>query len=667
VKFVRPERANALRFTFHHRGQDKYTGLYGVDPQVILPSPMPSRDDIIGYITVEGDKWISTDDALVTRIVAKNPTKRAQSITVEMQSPLTVAASALSGETKIAGFPYYLRGGGSAGKARGRSFNVTLKPGESRAFTFAVVGADSIAQADATLGRTLSDPDPLRSQTLEYQAWFDTNTAGFRCSDLLVDKMYYHRWYNVKKNSMNPRLGKLQHRTFSEGRWTADWYANVISYGAGHQIRESRWLRDPSYAWGHLQTWTENPRPDGIFPSHITPKGEQGGQYTDWIGSTAWDVYEVHPDKALLAAVADPVAQNAEAWRTVYGKGGSPLLVVDSHWWTGMEWQPSFFSFANYNTGGGAGTDPSKMTALRRVDLTAYNFGNAQTAARIYRELGRSEDAARLQKLADETRDAVDSDMWDPATLWFHSLRASDDVKSPDKEIIGLYPFYFDLPPKSKGYEAAWERVFDPQQFWTKYPLASVDRDCPAYSQNGWPVGPGGSGCMWNGPSWPHANSLVMTAMANVLRHYGPSAVTKKRLYDLFHSFTEVQFHPKVPPIPWTGEFYNGDTGEWKTQQRDYNHSTWIDPLISDQIGLVPRADNDLEIDSLLPDHTWSYYLLDGQAYRGHDVTIAWDEKGGHLDRAFKGYAVYLDGRKVFSAARPAHVLYDMAAHKLVK
>jgi hypothetical protein len=477
--------------------------------------------------------------------------------------------------------------------------------------------------------------------------------------------MYSHRWYNVKKNSMNPRMGRMQYRALSEGRWTADWYANVISYGAGHQIRESRWLRDPSYTWGQLQTWTENARPDGIFPSHVTPKGQQGGQYTDWIASTAWDAYMVHPDRSLLAAVADPVARNAEGWRKIYGWKDSPLLVVDSHWWTGMEWQPSFFSFAGYRTGGGAGTDPARMTPLRRVDLTAYNFGNAQSAANIYRELGRAEDAERLRKLAEETREAVLAQMWDPTTRWFHSLRASDNAMSPDKEIIGLYPFYFDLPPAGKGYEAAWADAVDPAQFWTAWPLASVAKDCPAYAQNGWPVGPGGSGCMWNGPTWPHANSLVMSAMANVLRHYGKSAVTRAKLLELFRSFTLAQYRNGEFNTPWTGEYYNGDTGAWKTSQRDYNHSTWIDPLIMDLIGLVPRADETLEVDSLLPDGAWSHYILDGQSYRGHDVTIAWDEQGGHFAPGFKGYAVYLDGRQIFHAPRPAHVIYDMAKARL--
>ena len=42
---------------------------------------------------------------------------------------------------------------------------------------------------------------------------------------------------------------------------------------------------------------------------------------------------------------------------------------------------------------------------------------------------------------------------------------------------------------------------------------------------------------MWNGPTWPHANSLVMSAMANTLRHYGQSALTRRHLFDLFGSY----------------------------------------------------------------------------------------------------------------------------------
>jgi len=669
--FPIPVRCEQMRLTFHHRGANLYTGLYGFDPRYAPGDVLTSGGSAKSAgLRVEGDKWITENDVLVSRLIVTNPTNATLPFAVRMDSELSGTEHGFADERSVQGFPLYLAASGTDGTTTNAGFVTDIAPGRTRTFTFACSVAKSKSEADSRLKTTLELTDPLQRQIAAYQSWFDTNTAAFTCSDPLTTKMYAHRWYNVKKNSMNPQIGKMQHRAFAEGRWTADWYANVISYGAGHQITEARWLRDPSYAWGSLQTWTDNPRPDGIFPSHITPQGQQGGQYTDWIASTAWDAYLVHPDRKILASMADTLAHNAEGWRKVYGQFGgndSPLLAVDSHWWTGMEWQPSFFSFAAYQTGGQDGTDRKYMTPLRRVDLSAYNYANARTAADVYRELGRNEDSVRLQKLADETRAALVSQMWDAEAHWFLSLRASDGTPAPAKEIIGLYPFTFEIPPHGKGYEAAWNDALDPKLFWTTFPLASTAKDCPAYAQNGWPVGSfGGSACMWNGPSWPHANSLVLTAMANTLRHYDACALTREKLFELFDTFTKVQYRNGDVRYPWTGEYYNGDTGAWKTAQRDYNHSTWIDPLIRHLLGLIPRVDDILEIDPLLPKGAWSYYLLDGQAYRGHDVTLAYDAQGGHIEKGFKGYGVYLDGKQVLHADHPTHIRYDMTAKRLL-
>ncbi|HEV2473836.1 MAG TPA: hypothetical protein VGS41_14265, partial [Chthonomonadales bacterium] len=650
-------KADQVRITFRNRGSNLYTGLYGFQ---VVPAPQdPTPPAPSGKWSISADKWISSDDVLVSRVSVTNLSVKTQPCFLRMDSDLSGVEGGFSDQRDVQGFPLYLDATGWDGSQKGTSFLLDLAPGRTKTFTFACAVGRSHASAQQRLNRLLAQPDSLSKQAASYQGWFRSNAAYFKCSDPWVTKLYYHRLYNLKKNSMNPRLGALQHRTFSEGRWTSQWYANVISYGAGHQIDESRWLRDPSYAWGHLQTWTDNPRPDGIYPSHITPAGQQGGQYTDWISSTAWDVNLVHPNKSILAKIADTLARNTLAWRKVYGWGDSPLLVVDSHWWTGMEWQPSFFSFADYKT-----ARPADETHLRRVDLTSYNYGNAAAVAKIYRLLGRNADAARMQKLADETRSAVLAKMWNPADRWFESLRYTDYKQSPAKEIIGLYPFAFDLPPPGKGYESAWDVALDPAKFWTAWPMASTSKDCPAFGQTGWPGLGRISGCMWNGPTWPHANSLVMNAMANTLRNYARCSLTRQKLYDLFYSFTRAQFRNGDLRYPWTGEYYNGDSGEWETDQRDYNHSTWIDPLIRDLIGIVPRADNTLEIDPLLPSGVWSYYVLDGQFYKGHDITVAWDSTGGHIAPGFKGYAVFVDGKEVVHAANPRRCDYPMKAEE---
>ena len=59
--------------------------------------------------------------------------------------------------------------------------------------------------------------DEVASQVNEYQSWFDANLAYFDCSDPFIRKMYYHRAYVLRKNMLDPKLGRLQCPTQSEG------------------------------------------------------------------------------------------------------------------------------------------------------------------------------------------------------------------------------------------------------------------------------------------------------------------------------------------------------------------------------------------------------------------------------------------------------------------
>ena len=637
----------------------------GVPIEVESAISHPSHVEMNGApdapLRARGVKWIAQNDVLVTRLQIENRGETARPFHIAMSSGLEknedgewTGAFDMGGDLWL-----YMAATGFDGSERATDYSGEIAPGETRVWLLAAaVGADS-DEAQRNLESVFGAEDAFAAHLESCRDWFDTNTAYFACSDAATSKMYWHRWHLLRRCGLNPRLGAMQHRTFCEGRWHSPWYPFTISYGAPHQIREARWLRDPDIVWGHIQTWTENTRADGLFPGRIAPEGELGWQYAEWITSTAWDAYQVHPQREILARAADKLVGSALAWKEIYGWNDSPLLVVDHHFWTGMEWQPSFFAFRDYQTTGGD-SEGGDGDPLRRVDLSAYNFGNARAAAHMLREVGRAEAATALQGLADATQKALLAQMWNPPTSWFHSLRASDNALAPDKEIVGIYPFYFGLPPANEGYEAAWSVALDPNLFWTKHPLATVAQDSSAFSQSGWPVGEGGSVCMWNGPSWPHTNSIVLGAMANTLRHYAPCALTRQTLFDLFNDFTRVQYKDGDFGNPWTGEFYNGDTGAWLTPERDYLHSTWIDPLITDLIGLVPRIDEILEIDSLLPDGAWDWWVLDGQQYRGHDVTIAYDAKGGNIAPDFRGFAVYLDGAEIFHAEALTRVRFDM-------
>ena len=91
--------------------------------------------------------------------------------------------------------------------------------------------------------------------------------------------------------------------------------------------------------------------------------------------------------------------------------------------------------------------------------------------------------------------------------------------------------------------------------------------------------------------------------------------------------------------------------------------------LIPDIIGLVPRPDDVLEIDPLVPSGKLTHFLLDGQHYRGHDVTIVWDDpqapdEADQYGDGRKGLDVYLDGKLVASAPSLTRLLVDLETGK---
>lgn len=675
-----PVETRRLRFTFRNRGEAFYTGLYGValDIRSDAPAaPLPA---------VSVAKFLTQDDRAVAAIEAENPTDRLCALVLRVATPWLDAASfpakpltisrqrwSLSGAFDLEGARWLgrltiaLDGGSSPGNkpqatvardmdAAGSALviRIPLEPKARRqaSIAFALDGPASAGSPDPDDSFVKVDPvedpaDALQSQIDRTQAWFDWNVATFECSDPAVTKLYWHRAYLLKKNFMNPRWGHLTHRCCAEGRWRADWYANVISYGAAHQIREARWLADPSYAWGQLATWAENPKPDGIFPNHVKPDGAQKGQYTDWISSTALDVMAVHPDAEALRRHFAPLARNARAWIDVFDRDGDFLPVVDSHWWTGMEWQPSFFAFSGFSPDEGGPNEAD----LERVDLAAYAFGNAKNMAACARLLGDEREARSLDELASRIQNAVETKLWHRDWKFFLSNRWKDDAPALVKEVIGVYPFYFGLPAPGRGFEAAWSSILDPEEFWGPWPVRSCSKRCPAYNPGrGWSaIRDVQSGCMWNGPAWPHANSIVMTAMARTLRDYPPCNLTKEHLFELFNSFTRAQFVGEGLGRPWTGEYYHADTGRWMTGERDYNHSTYLDVLVPELCGLRPRVDSVLEVDPLLPRPErggWTHFLLDGVRYRGHDVTIVWDAPDGvkHYEGVAEGLTLFVDG-----------------------
>jgi hypothetical protein len=177
--------------------------------------------------------------------------------------------------------------------------------------------------------------------------------------------------------------------------------------------------------------------------------------------------------------------------------------------------------------------------------------------------------------------------------------------------------------------------------------LTTAERRHPAFRTHG--IGT----CEWDGAVWPFATSQILTALANVLRGPPQQYVTRRDYFDALLAYA--RSHQKDGK-PYIGEYHDETTGEWlitgpkEVRSRYYNHSTFCDLVISGLVGIVPRADDELEVDPLVPADAWDWFCLDCARYHGRDLTIVWDRTGDHYKKG-AGFTVWADGRVIAHAS----------------
>ena len=460
----------------------------------------------------------------------------------------------------------------------------------------------------------------LRShaQRAAEEKWLADLVPLFDCPDQKWTRCWYYRWFLVRANYQE----EDGIPGFYEGKRGG--YTRHITYSAPHIIDEVRWLRDGRYAYGQAE----------ILGKRREPNGRRFGGYTHWISQTLWGAHLVHPDKTRLRTLLPAWAEDTEC--AFPGKLATDrplrdyLLNPPSHWATGMEWQPGWFYFDNYDRG--------KETNLYRPDYTAYYYANARAVAQMYRVLGEPARAAQFDALADKVKQALTTLMWDPATKYFYSIKTgTDDQKAMVKEVVGIYPFTFGVPEKQQA--SAFESILDPTEFWGPWPVTTCTMKCPMYT-------PRVQLCNWNGPVWPHAESLVAQALAQGIRSYGSRQVTPRKLWQFLDSYTGLHYEDKGTwKRPNIHEEANADDGQMYGCP-DYFHSTYNDLIITLVAGLVPRNDDMVELYPVVS-VPWDHFRLDRVPYKGHLLSIVWDDRntGKRYQRVPRGFSLYIDSK----------------------
>ena len=95
---------------------------------------------------------------------------------------------------------------------------------------------------------------------------------------------------------------------------------------------------------------------------------------------------------------------------------------------------------------------------------------------------------------------------------------------------------------------------------------------------------------------------------------------------------------------------------------KDYNHSTFVDLILSALLGIRGRPTDVLVINPLLAADAWAYFCVDGLRYHNRDVTIVWDRHGTKYQRG-AGLTVLVNGRVAVAGLPLQKVKIDLAGY----
>jgi hypothetical protein len=433
--------------------------------------------------------------------------------------------------------------------------------------------------------------------------WLQREIPFFECPDREVEELYYFRWWSFRKHLEQTTNGFVLSEFLTRPA--------PGSSALGLQIAEGRWLHDQYYLDDYVRYWLRD-----------QDRRRQLHHYSGWLEDALYQRFLVNGDKDFLVSLLPDLTQNYRQWEQ------------ERQLTNGLFWQYDVRDAMEESISG------SRVDKNLRPTINSYMFANARAIAAIARLAGRPGLAADFDNRAARLKHLTQASLWDDGAGFF-KVRLASGPLSGAREEIGFIPWMFELPDDEKKYERAWAQLTDPRGFCAPYGITTAERRSPQFRSHG-------SGhCEWDGAVWPFATSQTLVALANVLRDYHQSTVTREDYFDLFLTYVHSQH---AGGRPYIGEYLDETTGRWINGKNDrspcYNHSTFADLVVTGIAGLRPRADDLVEVEPLLPPGKWDWFCLEGVAYHRHRLTIFWDKDGTRYGRG-RGLVVLADGKEI--------------------
>ena len=458
--------------------------------------------------------------------------------------------------------------------------------------------------------------------------WALSNIPRFDCPDADLVRTYYFRWWTYRKHLRKMPEGWVVTEFLPDVPWAGK--NNTISCPLNHHLREGRWLRNAFYLDDYLRFMMKDGTVNGARAYACAP---------------AWCACErakVTGQKKIVSDLLPNFVRNYEAWEKGWTPQGTKFAA-------GFKPTSGLFEL----TGNREGTEYALSPDGARPMVNSMMWAEATAIAELARQKGDAALAERFAAKAAALEKNIKAKLWHADKQFFTSI-STNGVHDAVCELHGYAPFYFRM--SLDGFGKAWRPLLSESGFFAPKGLTFPTRDTPGFT-----VTPDFKKheCLWNGPSWPYATSVALTALYETLQSGADIPVTRADFARLLKQYAaqHVLVRADGKTVPWIDENLNPFSGDWQARTimieqdrsgfkkqrfpergKDYNHSTFCDLVIAGLCGIVPQADGKLVVKPLAPTE-WDWWCIDGVRYHGRDVTVLFDRDGTHYGKG-KGLVV---------------------------
>lgn len=673
-------RGNLVRVLFSN-ADGSLTTKEDTSKRVNAPSNWSSTYSVGSNLTLDVVKFIHQENVAVTTMTLTNKSAEDQAITVAAdstfatepgkvtvngaeQTELTGTCSSPAGLTTI-----YARMTGDGFEAASSddycwlSRNVTVPAGGSVELKVVIAfTTEEIPESTEQYLRFagLGNLEAVRAQKAEYNLYWAENLPYIDVPKKAVQKAIDYRWWLERFNSLDANIPgyDYQYPVTIEGVLG---YNNAIILTQPMHLQDTKWLRSPYLAYGQLLS-AGNSSQSSAFLDNPGNRNNWNNHYGQYLAEAGYEAFNVIGGGAEVA----------ENFAYYFGHDATGQL---EHYGNHIEGRDLIAYRNNYMTGNDADTismhAPGTGTWKAHGE-NAYVWAAAAAAAKLYEQLGNTEQAKYYRDLADKIKADVLELMWCEECQKFetYAVRPTGTQHNANQPNLVKYT-------ESNNYNYfAVGLVPDDAASVTKYKEA-----LKAFS-NGkeFPIFPFYTANQVHNQEVSGSNNFSNINFTVQLRLYESALRTydKEQTYitdDMLAMMAEWMawnVYPDAGDVryPNNNEFHNIDGRTYENYYRSWiyhnilGNYTYL--FIEDMAGIQPRSDEKIELSPI--DFSYDHFMVNNVRYHGHDLTVVWDKPDDGktwYNECPEGYSLYIDGTLAFTLKDLAHVVYDSATKEI--